>query len=187
LRIRRDTLYNSNDQGQSWAVSLLPGSQSFVVAGNDDEVYVAARGGVDVHKSVDGGNNWQAVLERTPSATNSIQGLHLIARDVVILNSPEFRISLDGGNTFIQASNGLGLAKLSTFYSTPDGRIFGGGDGLYEATVSPITNGVDPNGEVIPNNVVLSQNYPNPFNASTIIQFEMNVDSHLRLGPVNTN
>jgi len=121
---------------------MLPKFQSFLATGIDDVLYTAGRGGADVYKSVDSGNSWQFVLDRAPTSTNGIHGLHVTSEGYIILLSQEMRISFDGGDTFTPANTGIGLSTLGTFYSTPDGRIFGGGDGLYEATISPITNSV---------------------------------------------
>lgn len=101
------------------------------------------------------------------------------------LGAPEF-IS-DGGSTeygfhnFKVGPDGIVRGHFNTFYSdnTPST--------IYYTQRSSVTTGVTASTSVMPEQFALQQNYPNPFNPSTVISFQLSVNSHVTLQVFDVN
>jgi hypothetical protein len=76
------------------------------------------------------------------------------------------------------------IIDSSYFYFSKEGSVGGGVTSWFEG--SEWLKGGDLAESNLPSHYAVSQNYPNPFNASTVINYELPVDGHVRLEVYNT-
>ena len=127
-------LYKSINSGATWALtysatdsggSLLPVSAMRVRIGNSSELYIAnnhanADGTLaassGVHKSIDGGANWNNILpSKAASQVRVLANGHIYAGISDTVNNPAVLRSTDNGTSFSPYSVGLNGSDIRTF------------------------------------------------------------------------
>jgi hypothetical protein len=88
-------------------------------------------------------------------------------------------VSTDRGASWYSANNGLADSSIIALNVDQQGHLYAGtSQGLYKST--GILTGVGKKTEV-PSSFFLFQNYPNPFNPSTVISYQLSVNSVVTL------
>jgi len=146
----------------------------------------------NIYSTIDGGEHW-APCNNTPiSGYNSVHFFN----DNVGWAAGGYRIdgqlksslikTTDGGDTWID-QQGPSSGELSKLYFIDENTGWAVGDGIFKTTTGGVS-GIDykpGSSSFIPKEIELYQNYPNPFNPSTLIEYRLNKNQHVKLQVFN--
>jgi hypothetical protein len=176
-------IYSSNS-GSSWATANTPGNQ-LVHSIYFLNAQTGFCSGNHVLKSTDGGRMWAQQNYPGSGIFYSFSG---IAGFLWYSSGNQIYYSSNQGETFAlqyTAPSGGNYRQLSFTYEANDNMSTITGWGVSDnGGVSGYTDntvGIEPAGNVIPNDFKLFQNYPNPFNPSTKIEFGIPKNSFIEL------
>jgi len=173
-------VHKSFDNGNTWLVSdsglTYPFARSIIMY-NDSTIFLGTDGG-GVFKSLDNGDTWQN-CSRTNSAIHEIASFDIDKSGALYAQGENDIVSrtIDLGETWsiIPEASGVYLYLLidsnDHFYlSTSEGLFF-----LDSLVTSIVSNGQ------VEKSFDLQQNYPNPFNPKTVINYQLKVNSDVKL------
>jgi len=172
-------VFRTTDGGQHWTavdnglsdidVNSLAFGGSAVLAGT-------MNGGI--FRSTNEGENWTpADTGLTNSAINS---LYSYSEDVFAAAGNAY-LTTDGGAHWTSVGEGLnGRAQTFTVLNSV---LYAGvyGNGVWRRPLSEMITSVKRDSAVLPVDFALAQNYPNPFNPSTVITYQLPMNSHVVL------
>jgi hypothetical protein len=98
-----------------------------------------------------------------------------------------YKSTNSGSNWLQQNSPSNGFRNDFWFANDSLGWCSGGGGHIYKTTNGGTYVGIEPVSNIIPNEFKLYQNYPNPFNPKTIIRFQINRLSVIKLSIYDIN
>ena len=148
-----------------------------------------------ITRSLDGGNTWTDYLDGFPESnafSREPRGLARVGDKLYTFNAPmdpRFNPGETGifvlesaSSAWSQVSDEPHLPKEPTGLFAHDGLLFAGihAIGLYQMRVDESTTSTEIASD-LPATVRLGQNYPNPFNPATLIRYDLNRESHVRL------
>ena len=159
-------------------------SEIKAIGASDTNVYVATDS--SVYLSTDNGANWNTAETGLPSGTDvlcfAIDSIAGAGNNIFAgTNGKGVFLSTDGGASWHDINTGMSNTTVLTltFNGTT---LFAGTDrGVWSLTVAGLITAVKRDAKEIPNRFSLSQNYPNPFNPTTMISYQLPVNSLVTL------
>lgn len=182
-------VFLSTDNGASWN-GLLQGPwgynvRAFAVLGSNVYAGVDANDGSNsIYRSTDNGASW-TILGGSPSNTTTYC-FAVSGTDVFAGGDGGLHLSTDNGTTWQQASTTEFPETVVSSLVVSDTNLFAGTAlfppiGVFRRPLAQMITGVEERGIATAAAFSLSQNYPNPFNPSTVITYQLPVDSHMTL------
>jgi photosystem II stability/assembly factor-like uncharacterized protein len=194
-------IIRSDDNGSTWAPAsqgLTNRSIRSIVSNSAGTVFLAT--GEAIFKSTDRGSSW----ERTDSVfqRNDISQLLVDSNGRLFASTGSTKegydfapagvfTSSDDGSTWTQVSSGLTNQNIISMTLTSGNHIIAASErgGLF--TTALVTRGnappaAGPISETPPREYSLEQNYPNPFNPTTVVRYQLPVESFVTLKLFNT-
>ncbi len=180
-------MYRSTDNGDNWSriqSGMTSTNISALAIHKDGEIFAGTTTG-GLFRSSDNGNNWNPIKNGLTS--NNILALTANSDNIFAGTLDGVFLSKDKGDTWSQINHGLTNHTVSAFAVANNGYIFAGtnGGGVYRRLET--TTVVEENIMGVPASFSLEQNYPNPFNPSTVISFQLAVNSAVSLSIYNMN
>ncbi len=170
----------TTDRGITWTPSGLQdvGPVSYLAATDNGTIYAGTSRGV--YRSNDDGKTWNRwVLGLTDSSITSIT-VNSLGYVFAGTRSGVFK-STDAGGVWVNVSSGLGGQVIQSLAADVNGFVFAGtqGSGVFRSRQSTTSNSTS--AQTIPTAFMLEQNYPNPFNPSTIIKYQLPIQSRVTI------
>jgi photosystem II stability/assembly factor-like uncharacterized protein len=185
-------IFRSTDNGQSWIETSLPTlwAGSFAIIPNETSgrnIFAGTYSGV--YLSTDNGTNWthlnigeQRSVWTFTTSTNEMGNMNLFAGTFL-------------GGVFLTTNNGTDWTTVNSglpyeddwIYSLEvlDPYIFAGtsdvNGGVWRRPLSEMITSIEGTPEIISAQFSLEQNYPNPFNPSSVISYQLPVNSNVTL------
>ncbi|MBS1492571.1 MAG: T9SS type A sorting domain-containing protein [Bacteroidetes bacterium] len=208
-------ILKSTDAGNTWTYQIFPDVSIFnsisfintntgIVVGNTNPSVNAQYGG-SMYKTTNRGESWFSISSSI-SDTTFLRAVKFLPNGLGIISGNKLRYTNSGmqfdkivilkstdygttwNRTFIadntKVPNGLELANTRKYF-------VGGGNLTNSATIYLTSNGgetfINNNSNEIPKKFLLQQNYPNPFNPSTIINYQLTINSYVILNVYDVN
>jgi photosystem II stability/assembly factor-like uncharacterized protein len=173
-------IYYSSNYGINWtAQSTAPEQNSFFVTFSTYSSFGYTGGSNYLLKTTNKGVNW---IQETINGTGSVTGFAQLSWDIMVTRGNSiYRWTGSNWSQSYTAPSGTYnfVDNINSIYNNPCDhyaiRTNGGITFLLEL------EGVKKLSNNIPENFSLSQNYPNPFNPSTVISFQLVVNSSTKL------
>ncbi len=169
-------VYLSTDNGTSWTQTSLnnPSVRSLAINGNT--IYAGTSNPSNgVYISTNNGTSWtQTSLNNRSVYSLAVNGNYIFA------GTQNYGVYVYNGTSWEQRNEGLGNLNVNALCIINNYIFAGTGAGVYRRPLSELV-GIQPISNEIPNQFSLLQNYPNPFNPSTVISFQLAVNSFASL------
>jgi photosystem II stability/assembly factor-like uncharacterized protein len=184
ITILSGILYKTTDGGKNWdtvSFRVFPQlSPRTFTSPYKDTIYVAGTTGII--RSTDKGETWNYTY------THSVPFVYL--KKISFLNSKTGYCTGDDGTILYTSNAGLNWIKQNT-NTTADiydiafinkDTIYAVGDnGVLLKTVNGGLTNVSEQNTILPSEFSLQQNYPNPFNPSTVINYQLTINTYISL------
>jgi len=180
--------FKSTNGGSTWNPVSLPGTISDFQFINQNSGYVHSFYiGAAILKTTNGGTNWQTIVMHD-SINDGVRDIHFInlqtgwvfGRNFSLAKTEDGGVSWKYNRVFPPI---YGSTTYAQFIDNFTGWFLGHNGSqykLYHTVNGGVTNVVQLSSK-IPVNFSLSQNYPNPFNPSTIINYQLAINSSVTL------
>lgn len=153
---------------------------------NDNNmIYGGSSYSYGVYRSTDYGDNWiESDDNFDASADIAVISFFNNTHEIYAAGRNGIFCSSDNGVNWAEDNNGLDIysvLSMTVDQQSNSAVIHAGtqGGGIYKASVS--INSIDESASGVPEDFNLSQNYPNPFNAATIIKYNLQTVSHVKI------
>jgi photosystem II stability/assembly factor-like uncharacterized protein len=187
-------IFKSVDGGESWtevfnAFELDIGCRSIYDIELDkihpDIIYAPVRD-CGLYKSINSGESWINIAEELNDLFTKYIEISPENHLEIYLGVAEYGIykSEDGGNNWIEWNEGIFSSYIESLTIAPSGNAIycGTDEGIFKRIINP-QNNINP--EKLPYTFSLKPNYPNPFNPTTVIRYELMVNSSVNLAIYN--
>ena len=151
--------------------------QSFAISGAN--LFVGTLYG-GVFFSSNNGTSWTAV--NTGLTNTYVRAFAVSSTNIFAGTDGGVFLSTNNGTSWTAVNTGLTNTQVRALVVSGTNLFVGtSGDGVWRRPLSEMTTGVKDNHKQIPTRFVLEQNYPNPFNPSTVISYQLPVNSYVTL------
>ncbi len=176
-------VYLSTNNGTNWTQTSLNNQNVYSLAVNGNNIF-AGTGypGNGLYLSTNNGTTWtQTSLNNVSAFSLAVNGNNIFAGIYLYNIYDGVMVSNDNGGNWIQRNEGFPKNTSVYAFCILNNYIFGGtGNCVYRRPLNELI-GIQPISNEVPNQFSLSQNYPNPFNPSTVISFQLAVNSFASL------
>ncbi|MCZ6819787.1 MAG: T9SS type A sorting domain-containing protein [Calditrichaeota bacterium] len=135
-----------------------------------------------IYKSVDYGENWTKLTDELTNASVTTMVIDPVNTDVIyaVISGLVLRSSNGGVSWYEINSDRISIWALALDPTNPAILYSGGGNGVYRLDMITAV-AVSEGNAAAPQTFSLSQNYPNPFNPETVIEYQLQGSSSVRL------
>jgi len=169
--------YFTSDGGVTWTESQSPLTSSRGASFIDSLGWVAT--GSTLHFTQNRGRSW-SWLKYLPKSINNIFFLDKNTGFIAAAGGSIYKTT-DGGTVWNDLPSITSNALYDVFFLTPEKGFAVGQSGTMIAYYNNPTSVNDDLRQEKPNSYLLSQNYPNPFNPTTVISYQLPVNSNVSL------
>ncbi len=170
----------TTDFGINW--NIIHYDAGIGIAAKDSLIFFGTQDG-KIYRSTDYGQTWQLPFNKQGAYVRSIL---IYEQNVFAGTDSGFFISTDGGESFFNKNDNLGLSRVedimvyNNFVYVANGNYMDVPVSVWKRPLSEVLN-VDDELTDLPNNFLLEQNYPNPFNGITKIRYQISQSGNVKL------